>query len=308
MRELRLITYLSPGIPEEFFELVCGVIARSTGLRVGLESETRASGPIAEGGADPFLNGAADLAWMCAPAYLTLRDRGKPKVELIRAAPVFQDPRNNGRPLYFSEVVVRKDATAAEFADLRGARWVYNDRSSMSGYFNLLKKLSALGEGPDFFHSLRCSGSHGDSLCSVAVGRADAAALDSNVLRLAMATRDSPAHRLRVIETWGPYPVQPLVVRSELDPDVKERIAAALTEAHQDSSQARKFARYGARRFVSVGEEDYREERESLRTCDRLDSELVGRPGVAVSPLPPPGSDPGRGGKASRRSESRRGK
>src|SRR6185295_245154 len=92
--------------------------------------------------------------------YLWLAERRPPAVELVPAAFVFDDPRLEGRPVYFAELVVARSSRARSLADLRGSRWVYNDTCSLSGYFSVLAALQALGAGPEFFGSVRAVGSH----------------------------------------------------------------------------------------------------------------------------------------------------
>ncbi len=62
----------------------------------------------------------------------------------------------------------------------------------------------------------------------VASGEMDAAAMDSNVLRIQLQSAPELCERLRVIETWGPFPIQPAVLRSNLHPKLKDRLRAAL--------------------------------------------------------------------------------
>ena len=62
----------------------------------------------------------------------------------------------------------------------------------------------------------------------VAGGEADAAAIDSNVLRTQLGSAPELGERLRVVETWGSFPVQPVVLRSGLHPELKERLRAVL--------------------------------------------------------------------------------
>ena len=54
----------------------------------------------------------ADVGFMCAPGYLWLAERTPPSVELVGAACVFDDPRNAGRPVYFSDLIVPEDSPA----------------------------------------------------------------------------------------------------------------------------------------------------------------------------------------------------
>ena len=225
--ELRFVTYLSPGIPRAFFEVVVEHVRRTLGRRASLSVETRVSGPM-RGGDDPFSKGEADIGFVCAPSFFWLREMENPPVELLPTAPVFGDVRSPGQPVYFSEVVVPRESPARSFLDLRGSSWAYNDPCSLSGYYNLLKKLAEMSEYGGFFGQVCCSGSHLESMRMICRGEADAAAIDSNVLRIKLKSSPGLGERLRVIESWGPFPIQPVVVRSDLPPELKVRLHAAL--------------------------------------------------------------------------------
>lgn len=259
MEKIRLLTYLAPSIPSGLFELVAEEIEARTGVAVALDFETAVSGPTPDD--DPFAQDRADLAFVCGPSLALLRAAGRP-VEIVAAAPVFDDPRNGGRPVYFSDVVVRRDHPAGELADLRGSVWTYNDRRSLSGWFRMLSKLEALGFGRDpdaFFARVVPSGSHLASIDLVARGEADVSAVDSNTLLLARKRSPVLEERLRVLETWGPSPVQPLIARSGLPPPLPARIAAALLGMGESPDSSRRLREYGVLRFAPVHERDYRE-------------------------------------------------
>ena len=255
--EIRFITYLSPGIPLEFFETVAEHARRVLGLgRVSLLVETRFSGPK-KGVRDPFSAGDADVGFMCAPSYVWLRELRPPPVELLGVVPVFEDERSLGRPVYFCDVVVRRDGPIQSFAELEGGSWAYNDTCSLSGYYSLLEKLTQLAADESYFEEMLCSGSHLNSIEAVASGEVDAAAIDSNVLRIRL--REMPALReqLRVIESWGPFPIQPVVVRSTLHPEVKEGLRAAFLSMQENPRTRRLLDKFDLSRFVAVSQEDY---------------------------------------------------
>lgn len=266
--ELRFVSYLSPGIPRAFFEAVVEHVRRAVGHRVSLSVESRVSGPM-RGIEDPFSKGEADVGFMCAPAFLWLRELEGPPVELLPAAPVFRDGRASGQPIYFSELVVHSDSPARSFLDLRGRSWAYNDPCSLSGYYSLLQKLSEMGEDRGFFRRIHCSESHLNSMEMVASGEVDAAAIDSNVLGIKLRSVPELRRRLRVIETWGPFPIQPVVVRSGLHPRLKDRLRAALLAIGVDAPVPPTLAGFGLQRFAPVTYEHYAPEREALRTCER---------------------------------------
>ena len=262
------MSYLSPGIPRAFFEAVVDHVRQELGRRASLSVEPRVSGPM-RGIEDPFSRGEADVGFMCAPGLIWLRGLEDPPVELLPAAPVFRNARAPGLPVYFSEVVVRPDSPVETFLDLRGRSWAYNDPCSLSGYFNLLKKLAGMGEDEGFFGRVCCSGSHLNSMEMVADGGMDAAAIDSNVLRIKLRSAPELRERLRVIETWGPFPIQPVVLRSGLPLGLKERLRETFLSIGGDAAVSPTLAGFGLERFAPVTYEHYAPEEKALRECER---------------------------------------
>jgi phosphonate transport system substrate-binding protein len=255
--ELRFITYLSPGIPQRLFEAIVDHVRRTLGYqRTVLRVEARFSGPV-RGTRDPFSSGEADVGFMCSPSFVWLRELRPPPVELLGVAPVFGDARSSGRPVYFCDVVVRRDAPIGSFAELLGRSWAYNDVCSLSGYYSLLDKLAGMGVDEGFFGRVFCSGSHLNSIEAVAGGEADAAAIDSNVLNLRLGEVPELREKLRVIESWGPYPIQPVVVRSALPAELKEALRSSLLAVHADPLTRRALSQFDLERFVPVTDEDY---------------------------------------------------
>jgi len=257
--KIRFLTYLAPSIPSGLFELVAAEIEARAGVAVVLDFETAVSGPTPE--SDPFAQDRADLAFVCGPSLALLRAAGRP-VEIVAAAPVFDDPRNGGRPVYFSDVIVRRDHPAQTFLDLRDSVWTYNDRQSLSGWFRMLSRLEALGFGRDpnaFFARVVPSGSHLSSIDLVARGEADVSAVDSNTLLLSRRQDPALEERIRILESWGPSPVQPLIARSGLPAQIPARITAALLGMGESPESSRRLQKYGVLRFAPVVERDYQE-------------------------------------------------
>src|SRR5437660_1754577 len=122
-----------------------------------------------------------DVAFVCSPPLLWLDGA----VEAI-AAPVLCDPRYGRRPHYSSEVVVGAGSPHRSLAELRGARWAYNEPSSWSGYWAVLERVGAW----NYFGEVVAAGYHSRALRMVAEGRVEGAAIDWQVL--AMEPRDHP--------------------------------------------------------------------------------------------------------------------
>ena len=266
--ELRFLSYLSPGIPRAFFEALVEHVRQALGQRASLSVEPRISGPM-RGAEDPFSRGEADVGFMCAPSLFWLLESADPPVALLPAAPVFRDDRAPGEPVYFSELVVRADSPAGSFLDLRDRSWAYNDPCSLSGYYNVLKRLAEMGNDEGFFGRTCCSGSHLNSVGMVVRGEVDAALIDSNVLRIELRSTPKRQKRLRVIETWGPFPIQPVVLRSGLHPELKNRLRAALLAIGEGAPAPPALAGFGLERFAPVTYEYYASEGAALRRCER---------------------------------------
>ena len=197
--DIRFVTYLSPSIPQAFFEALADHVQRALGReRVSLRIESQASGPQKGGECSSFAE-VADVAFMCAPSFVWLRNLRPPPAELLGVLPMFDDERNQGRPVYFCDVVVRNNAPIQAFSELEGASWAYNDSCSLSGYYSLLNKLAESGTDESFFDNVFCSGSHLNSIEAVLSGKADAAAIDSNVLRIRSARPPRRVARDRVL-------------------------------------------------------------------------------------------------------------
>ncbi len=249
---LSIITFVAPAISVELCRGIGAHWGRALGQETIVSEDHERSGPMA-GSPDPFRSGRADVGWICAPSYLSLRDAPAPSVTLLGAAAVHDDPRNGDRPLYFSELVVHADAPYQRFEDLHEAHFVYNDDSSLSGKTCMLLRMMAGGHDVDMLASWTPSGAHSTSMQLVAEAQADCAAIDANVFRIAP---DHVRRRLRVLETLGPYPAQPVVVRADLAEARRIALRDTLLALHTVDPDL--LARHHVRRFAAVDDDHYR--------------------------------------------------
>jgi phosphonate transport system substrate-binding protein len=246
---LRFLSYLAPSIPEAYFRLLVHHVSEELGIPATLDFVQETSGPD---GADPFSSGEADVGFLCAPSYGQLATTHSPSVVLVPAAPVSADPRNGGQPVHFADVVVAAASPIGSFLDLAGGTFAYNDPRSLSGYYCMQARLAQLQRDDGFFERLVHSGSHLESLRLVSTGQVDGAAIDSNVLRLRQAADPELRRRLRVLESWGPFPIQPVVARASLPDALPVSIAEVLLRAHQAPHVGAALGQFGVDRFVPV--------------------------------------------------------
>lgn len=201
-------------------------------------------------------DGKIHLCWICGLPYVNRADRPGTPIELL-AAPVMKGERYGGRPIYYSDVVVRRDSPFKSFADLRGASWAFNDAGSHSGYCVVRHHLSTLGHESEFFGQLVASGAHRNSLELVLAGKVDASAIDTTVLEWEYHHRPEIKRTLRTVEILGPSPIPPLVILNEVADGYRKQIRSLLLELHMNQRGRNLLALGLLERFVSVNDADY---------------------------------------------------
>lgn len=257
---MRFVSYMSPGFPESLFEL----LARKMDVELHFETET--SGPPVD--EDPFRDGRFDLGWVCSTSFVDLAlGDGDPSVRLAGVAWVPDDPDAAGRPVYFGDLCVAEGSDVESLADLAGMRIGCNDVVSLSGHYALRIAIEELGYDSTDFAELVFTGGHHNSLDALLAGEVDACVVDS-VVRIGRARHDRPVDRLRVVDRLGPWPVQPLVARHDLDPDLVAEIRQALLDANEDPEIAEALREAALTRLVPVDDTHYAPVREAFERND----------------------------------------
>lgn len=246
MEKLRVVSYLSRRV-RPLYEVAAKLIGEAVGLDTTFDSSP---------GYESYVAGDADVAFICSLPYVTFEEQGRGDGEPI-AAPVLRGARYGGRPIYFSDVIVRHDAPHASFEDLRGTRWAFNEPLSQSGYGITRNQLLTMGETAGFFGEVVNMGSHAASMDAIVAGTADGAAIDSQVLAIALRDRPELASRLRVVDYLGPSPIQPVTVSKRLGPDLRRQIAQVLERLHEDARATSALSGALVTRFVPIGAADY---------------------------------------------------
>jgi phosphonate transport system substrate-binding protein len=244
------------------------MIAEHLSSRLGISTEFVASMPWQE--RDRLLDqGQIHVGWICGLPYVRKADRDPPAVQLL-AAPVMRAPRYRKRPIYFSDVVVRRNSSHHTFGDLRGASWAYNEPHSQSGYNVTRYHLATQGETSGYFGRVVQAGSHLRALRMVLDRRVDAAAIDSTVLELELQNRPDLEGQIRIIQTLGPSPIPPWVVANSVPPDLREAIRGVFLQMHEDPEGQMILAEGQMDRFVRVEDRDYDAIREMAQKAQEV--------------------------------------
>lgn len=236
-------------------ESVCRDIARLAAERLGIE--TAFVGDIAWQEREArFRRGEVDVLWICGLPYVWNWQDDPDAVQLL-AAPVMQGERYGGAPVYYSDIVVRRASGLKSFEDLRGTRFVYNEPRSHSGYNVVRHHLAALGHRSGYFGTASESGAHQRSLAWILEGEADVAAIDSTVLELEFDRCPGLREAVSIIDTLGPSPMPPWLVRSEVDAALRDALRRLLLSLHEDREGRAVLDACRMARFATVGDADF---------------------------------------------------
>uniref|UniRef100_A0A2A4IXQ0 Solute-binding protein family 3/N-terminal domain-containing protein n=1 Tax=Heliothis virescens TaxID=7102 RepID=A0A2A4IXQ0_HELVI len=251
-QELSVVTYMCPSHPVQLYELILELLEDALGCYTTLQYESRSPGPLSDR-PDPFSTGKADLAFMTASAYIKLREKRNPYIDLLPVTPVFAHQMNvENKPGYFSDIIIHSDKKAHNvntLLDLRGCTFAYSDEESLSGSKIVLKTLKEKGENASFFGSLLRSGSHLSSAQMVLSKQAEWAAVDSTTLLYSKNYMFDGGKDIITLETLGRLPPYPIVVNAKLRAETRKAISNALLNLPQTPQWKSKFAKFGVIKF-----------------------------------------------------------
>lgn len=175
-------------------------------------------------------------------------------------------PVVDGETIYYSYLIVPKGSPAEGLRDLRGKTFAFTDPLSNSGRLVPLFELWRIGERPEtFFERFIFTYSHDNSIKAVAGGLVDGAAVDSLVYDYLAAQGHEYVAKTKVIWRSPPYGINPVVVNSALDPQLKSQLRDLFLTMHEDEEGRRILDDLLIDRFVLPEEGAY----DSIRDMQR---------------------------------------
>ena len=191
-----------------------------------------------------------DIAFVCSSSYVIANEESK-VVDLLAI------PRIDGEYEYYSYIIVRANDGIKNFDDLKGKVFAFSDPLSTSGFFYPSYRLKELGFTADsYFSDYFYTLCHDKSIDAVVKGLADGAAVDSTVYTKIVRDNSDLIQDISVIEKSPKFLNSPMVVRSNLDIKLKNKITNILLELNKDPEAMKVFKKYGIDEFVTVLPDD----------------------------------------------------
>jgi phosphonate transport system substrate-binding protein len=167
-----------------------------------------------------------DIAFLPPFGYVLANEKYKSEI-ILKAI-------RNGHAFYRSQFVVRK-GTAKSINDLKGKIWAYPDAASTSGYIFPKAYMIKNGINPDkFFKDRIQTGSHDNAILAVYNKEADLATTFEGAENRLIKEYKDIKDKLEVIAYTDSIPNDGIVIRANLDNQLKEKIKKVFLELNND--------------------------------------------------------------------------
>jgi phosphate/phosphite/phosphonate ABC transporters, periplasmic binding protein len=199
-----------------------------------------------------------DIAFLPPFGYVLANEKYKSEI-ILKAI-------RNGHAFYRSQFVVRK-GTAKSINDLKGKIWAYPDAASTSGYIFPKAYMIKNGINPDkFFKDRIQTGSHDNAILAVYNKEADLATTFEGAENRLIKEYKDIKDKLEVIAYTDSIPNDGIVIRANLDNQLKEKIKKVFLELNNDE-EALKILKevYSWDGLVVANDKDYDVVREVMK-------------------------------------------
>jgi ABC-type phosphate/phosphonate transport system substrate-binding protein len=153
------------------------------------------------------------------------------------ATPHYTAPGCAG-PAYASVILTRQDHPGAAVADFKGGVAVYSRSYSHAGYNAFRGLIAPLAAGEPFFSKVVGSGSHLDSIATLAAGTGDLATVDCVIHAFVSRWRPQALAGTRILGFTAAAPAAPYIAPISVTADRLSRLRSALDAALHDRSLA----------------------------------------------------------------------
>jgi phosphonate transport system substrate-binding protein len=228
--------------------------ALSDVLRIPVESVTLPSyGAVIEG----LLAGSVDIATL-GPASYTSVHNSDASITPFATLSALPDLFDASPTSYYSLLIVRQKS-GLTIAALKGKKLALVDPDSTSGALIPLKLFSRRLGAPlaNYFSRIGYSGTHEQSVLSVAAREVDAAFVSSSALSSLIREGRIQRDEMRVLWKSDPIPRDPFVYRGRLCADIRQKIQKVFFET-DNPNVAATLASLHSEKFVPVSDRDYR--------------------------------------------------
>jgi len=205
-----------------------------------------------------------DGAFVCSGPYVDGHDEFG--LEIL-AVPVAY-----GQAVYHSYIIVHRDSDIESFGDLRGKTFAFTDPQSNSGKVVPTHLLASMEETPEsYFGKHLFTYAHDKSIMAVAQRLVDGAAVDSLIWEYDDKKAPEYTSQTKVIWQSEACGIPPVVVRKNLDADLKKKLRRIFLTLHDEERGRAILAQLMIDRFEEGSDSAY----DSIRRMKTFQTEFL---------------------------------
>ena len=189
--------------------------------------------------------GRIDIAYFGPLSYVLAK--GKADIEPFAAMV------SDGKPTYRSVVIANANANVNSLSDIKGKKVAFGDRASTSSHLIPKTLMAEAGVVNDRDYQQHFVGSHDAVAVNVANGNAEVGGLSEVIWKTLLERKLVDAGKVKVIAYSKEYPQYPWTMRSDLKPELKDKIRTTFVNL-KDSAVLKNFKADG---FAPITDNDY---------------------------------------------------
>lgn len=189
--------------------------------------------------------GRIDLAYFGPLSYVLAKN----KADIEPFAAMVSD----GKPTYRSVVIANANANVNSLSDIKGKKVAFGDRASTSSHLIPKTMMAEAGVVHDRDYQQHFVGTHDAVAVNVANGNAEVGGLSEVIWKTLLERKLVDAGKVKVIAYSKEYPQYPWTMRSDLKPELKDKIRIAFVNL-KDPAILKNFKADG---FVPITDKDY---------------------------------------------------
>ncbi len=172
-------------------------------------------------------------------------------------------PQMYGETIYYSYIIIPEESTITKFEQLKGKKFAFTDPKSNTGTLVPKYILGKMNETPDtFFKEFIFTGSHDNSIESVAKKLVDGAAVDHLIYEYIKKTNPDFTKGTKVMTKLGPYAIPPVVTHPGTDAALKQQIKSILLNMDKDPEGKKILDSIAIEKFTTIDDSAYDSVRE----------------------------------------------
>ena len=199
---------------------------------------------------DLLIDNKVDLAIICSGAYIDKSVKNKIEILVV--------PVVDGKAFYQSFIIVNKDSNINNFSELKNKKFAFTDPLSNSGTIYAKWLVEKMGYNVEnYFSNTIYTYAHDISMQLVAKGIVDGASVDSLIFNYIKKHDPDKVKNLKIIKKSELFGIPPMVVPSNLDAELKNKLQNLFLNLDKDSLGKSILNKISVDKFIKGKDSDY---------------------------------------------------